>query len=925
MEAKAYREGKSLGRQRHRFAYGRIALLLLLGLLAVGIFGFPERAQASHFRYGNLTWEPTGKASEIKFNLTASFRRSGYSGSAPDRYPAVGDTITESIGGTDLSFGDNTPATPTLDFIVTAISPGENFLIGEALDPVTKARGILHTYSSRGPFTNVGIQTSARIGQLNNRSSGQYTLHTTVVLNGNRSPKSTLVPIILVPESAVASFLIPATDPDGDRLRFRLATSIEAGGGDAPPNLSVDGSTGRVTWDTRGLDQTNFWTVQIIIEDLDVNGNPRTQTPVDFLLKVSNQTLNTIPTGVLSPSGPFEITIGEPLTFSVTGRDADLGSSVTLNSGGLPSGATTTPVLPTAGPGTGTTATFRWTPASAQGGSYPVVFSVTDEHGAQSLVSTVIVVRVNTPPTGTLDPPGPLSVTTGDTLSFSLAASDLDTGSTVKIDSDNLPSGLTALPALPATGPGTGTKVSFRWTPTSTQGGRYPVVFSVTDERGAKSLVDTVINVNSRPAGTLIPPGPLSINTGEPLTISLLASDPDTGSTVTIEAKSLPAGAVTRPALPVTGPGTGTVVTIDWTPTSTQMGNFPLTVSITDDKGAIANVTTGIVVVYQPPPLGGFSGFIADAQGHFGMIMLTVAADGTLTGTLKFTPGKSYVIKNFHLDANNQFNFSPSVGLSVKGVTVAGNLRVEITNGANVFDGTLVASLRPPPANARAFTMLLPPNPASASEPGIPQGSGYAVGVADRSGHIRFIGATADRKKFGTGSGIRSDGSVPFFAKLDSSRTSHLHGTLSFTEKTDSDFDGVLTWVKPPALADAFYPHGFAAEIQAIGSRYVNPNPKTQTRVLTLSPTGTVVTAFTGGNLATAINQAILVPPTGDLPVTRPLRSLTLVKSSGLFSGYFVHDDGLSKPYQGAVLQKQNRGEGSFLGTNQAGMVTLTP
>jgi Putative Ig domain len=365
----------------------------ICALVCAAMLTLAPQAHASHFRYANISWEPTGKGREVKFNLTAAFRRnaSEFPGSGSDGFAVVGDIITEEIGNTNFIFGDG-DTTGVLQFVVTAFSATDDFIICEALDPgdaTMHTRGILHTYASDGPFT-AGIASSSRIANLNNRSLGAYTLLTTVRLNGNRSPKTTLVPVVAVPESATASFVIPASDPDGDKLRFRLATNEEAGGGSSPTNLSINSNTGVITWNTQELDKTNFWTVQVIIEDLDAQGNVKTQTPVDFLLQIKSG--GNFPTGAISPAGPFVATVGQTLTFTVTGNDVDPNSTVTIGTGGLPQGATTTPGLPLTGLGTGTSVTFKWTPNASQVGTTLVIFSVTDDTGAQILLNTSITV-----------------------------------------------------------------------------------------------------------------------------------------------------------------------------------------------------------------------------------------------------------------------------------------------------------------------------------------------------------------------------------------------------------------------------------------------------------------------------------------------------------------------------------------------------
>lgn len=322
----------------------------------------------------------------------------------------------EGQGPTGFAFGDGSIATggtgPILRFLVTGfdtVEPNtdEHWVIGEALDPVSGTVGIRHTYAGPGPFlahTAVAGGTSVsccRIGQfglvsLNNRSGLRYPIQTDVLpFSGNSSPVSGQLPIVVVPHSASVSFLVPAADADGDQIQWRMSTDAEAGGPSHPPNISVNPSTGVVTWNNLGLSTTGSWTTQVVVEDLDASGAVKTKTPVDFLLKIRPQ-VGSLPACQISPSGPLTGIVDRPFSFVVTGTDADPGATVTLtlNIGGLPPGASMTPSLPVTGSST-VSSTFNWTPTAAQEGAHVVVFSATDNDFQQGLCSTTIdVIRV---------------------------------------------------------------------------------------------------------------------------------------------------------------------------------------------------------------------------------------------------------------------------------------------------------------------------------------------------------------------------------------------------------------------------------------------------------------------------------------------------------------------------------------------------
>ncbi len=364
---------------------------------------------ASHFRYGNLNWQPTANAGEVKFNFTGSFRRSSYGA------PNVGDIFTEAQGATSFFYGDGA-STGTLRFRVIALSATDDYVIGEALNPGTDNAGLLHTYVGAGPFMNAGISSCCRIGASLNRSGGNYQMFTTVSpLSGNSSPVSSQVPIVTVTQGPASTFVVQASDPNGDGLRYRFSTDAEAGGGAPPPGMTINPNSGLVTWNTVGLSTSGVWTVQVIIEDLDVSGNIKTSIPVDFQLKIDVSS-GTPPTLVINPPGPFNVAPGAPIAFSVTGSDVDGGATVTLNTGGVPIGSTMAPGLPISGAGSpGVTSNFSWTPQAANSGSYVITYSVTDNTGSQ--VQDTVQINVSTLPAPSTTNSAPSGITqTGATL-----------------------------------------------------------------------------------------------------------------------------------------------------------------------------------------------------------------------------------------------------------------------------------------------------------------------------------------------------------------------------------------------------------------------------------------------------------------------------------------------------------------------------
>ena len=379
-------------------------MLKRLQLIAAMLFAIftllPQDVQATHFRYGHLTWQKVS-GNTVRFTLVDAFKRSWY---GPVN---IGDVITEFVGSTSLKFGDGT-FTPTLQYVIIAVDPVDDWILGQALDPsdITKTT-IDHTYTTpdnAGSPWLAEILTSARtIGEINN-PNGTYRLLTYVETNsGNRSPVSGLPALVSLKQSALSQFIVPATDVDPNTLlHFRLATALEAGNGffNQPAGLTIDSITGLVSWNTLSAVLGGLYSCQVIIEDINAStGALRTQVPVDFLIEIVQcAPTNNAPTFV-SPSPTCGSTINavelQSLTFTIKASDPDITDVVTINSGGLPTGATMTPGLPILG--NPVTSVFNWTPAIGTSGNHVVVFTATDDCGQQLICSyTIHVASCNT-------------------------------------------------------------------------------------------------------------------------------------------------------------------------------------------------------------------------------------------------------------------------------------------------------------------------------------------------------------------------------------------------------------------------------------------------------------------------------------------------------------------------------------------------
>jgi hypothetical protein len=418
----------------------RVTAIPLLAGLVILLGGSLQPAHASHFRYGSISWRPLG-GNTAEFVVQSAWRRDAVPSqdecvnpgtgaviacTGPGGLAGVGDVIREDIGDTEFFPGDGAVISvggQHLYYLVTSINPAQNWLFGEALDPMSLPAvdtTIEYTYASPGPWTAridscCRISASAAPNAHINNPDRNYRVETIVNLAnvGNRPPVSTILPIVTCPQNGLCQFQVPASDPDSDPIRYRLATAAEAASGGAynqpgppnAPNAASISTSGLYTWNTTGatLGASGFntlYSTQVIIEDL-TGSTAKSKIAVDFFIQLV-PVVNNPPTFNVPVCGTTQpVTSGQNISFSVSASDVDAGDVVTLNVAGLPQGATMTPMLPTNG--NPVSSSFSWTPILVQGGNVTMVFSATDQQNQQALCSVTIAVA-GTCGDGDLDP-----------------------------------------------------------------------------------------------------------------------------------------------------------------------------------------------------------------------------------------------------------------------------------------------------------------------------------------------------------------------------------------------------------------------------------------------------------------------------------------------------------------------------------------
>lgn len=444
----------------------------------------------------------------------------------------------------------------------------------------------------------------------------------TVGEGGNRPPQLESVEDIEVDEGEAVEFTITAEDPDaGDTLSYSASNM--------PADAEFDAESAVFSW-TPAQGDSGDYTVLFTVRD---NGVPPLSDSLEVRITVG--TVNRRP--MLDPIGDRTVKEGDLLEFGVTATDPDEDDALTFTASNLPGGAEFDPF----------DQQFTWQTKIGDAGSYPVLFTVSDDGDPSLSDSEEIVVTVgegNLPPR--LEPVGDKSVDVGEELKFTLSASDPNPEDELTFSASNLPDGA-RFDAANAT---------FTWIPEANDVGSYDVLFTVTDDgdpalSDSEEIVVTVGESNRPPK--LAPIGAKEVDEGELLEFTVTAEDPDAGDEVTLSVEDLPDGAEFDEEFGL----------FSWTPGEDAAGNYEVTFTATDSGDPPLHdaeiVTISVGGVNRPPVLNA----IGDKTVEEGqeLIIKPTASDPDPGDILSYSvdglPGGA----QFDTETNT-FSWTPEVG-----------------------------------------------------------------------------------------------------------------------------------------------------------------------------------------------------------------------------------------------------------------------
>ena len=424
------------------------------------------------------------------------------------------------------------------------------FAPGMTIDPVSGLLEWVPSFSQAGTY-------DVRVQAVDVNGGTALDSVTLIVLNFDRPPVLSAMPdTVYAKEGQLLSYNIPATDPDGDSLRYHVIN--------APTGMNVDSLTGLVTWTPDFFQAGTYIVVNQAVDSfglMDVH--------VTTIMVIDS---NRAPMLTVIPHDTV-INEGQSYIAQIQASDPDSDPVRYFLQGTPPSGLSLDSL----------TGVIQWTPSHTQQGADTVHIVVTDHRafGTTTWSYSIQVNDVNLLPYFTAVPSDTVYLPEGVNFNFTLAAIDPD-GTPVTFHATSLPAGMT-VDSL------TGV---VDWTPTYAQAGTYYPAFNATDSLGGtvwKMVTFFVLNTNRPPQFTAILRD-TTIAEDQVLQFQYTAFDPDADSLY----YSLARGAV---GMSITPGGL-----FQWQPSFTQAGVETVLVRVSDFSVLVVDTVIITVLNVNNPP-----------------------------------------------------------------------------------------------------------------------------------------------------------------------------------------------------------------------------------------------------------------------------------------------------------------------------------
>ncbi|HLP77369.1 MAG TPA: tandem-95 repeat protein [Candidatus Paceibacterota bacterium] len=656
-------------------------------------------------------------------------------------------------------------------------------------------------------------------------------------------------------------------------------------------SYSSPGSTGTLTF-TPVANASGSATITVVVNDGGASNNTVTRT---FVVTVNP--VNDLPT--LNPIGNLTLAPGaglQTVSLSGIGSGANESQALSVTASSSNPGLIPNPTVAYSPPNSTGTVTF--TPVANASGSALISVTVNDGAPSNNIVIRSFTVSVGGAPTISAIPNQTISVNS-NTAPINFIVSDPDTAA-ANLSVSASSSSSTLVPTSRIVFAGTGTNRTVVLTPIQGQTGTANITVSVSDGTTSASatFLLTVLGVPAAPQNIMIITNGIGYVSGA-------------------KPASMVAGKVyTLTAVPAAGHEFA-----GWSG------------GVNSDSPKISFVMRSNMVMqanFVPSPYtrGFYNGlFYQDDDIRLatsGAFTLMVGPHGVYSGTLQLGTMKR--------------KFSGKLNLQCRGTNFIGRplgtpLVLSIQLGTNDTSGQVFGSLTDgswaahlhgdlspfSKTNAAPFvanyTMVLPSDSQGA---GAPAGFGYGTVKVSTLGKALLAGTLADGTKITQSAALSKDGSWPVYISLYKGGGA-IVSWMNFTNRTSDDLNGTMRWLKSPSALTKYYPAGFDAEAEAIGSKF---SAVAGTNILN-APVAEI--GFKDGNLPAEFTNALRVAVNNKISnAGSNALQMTFTSASGTFQGKVTDPStGRTFAFGGAVLQKAKTGFGSLFGTDKASRVEL--
>lgn len=538
--------------------------------------------------------------------------------------PTLSDTVIAEDSIFNLSAAATDPEGDTLTYSLTTFPAGMT---------INASTGAITWDPGDNPSPNNTV--TVHVEQLNNASLFDDETFELDVNVANDPPEFSSVPgnPQNINENDIFSFDVDATDPEGNTLTYSLPS--------APTGMSIDGSTGVITWDT-GDDPPSTFDVDVRVQDATAQDDY--SFTINVALEDDSPVIDAIPAGNATEDIEFTYTAtaSDPdndqneLSFSLSGEPA--GMTIDANSGEI-----------------------SWTPTEGVLTSGTVTVAVSDGNSSDDTTFSVTVAEVNDAPV--ITPVALLTATEDLEYVYDVIASDVDNAA------NELSYALTNAPSGMAIGAASG---QITWTPLEgvSTSGTVTLIVSDGELSPTHDFEISVTAVNDAPV--IDSAASTSAFEGLLYSYEVEVSDPDdanNGTDLSFALSGEPDG------MEVSATGI-----ITWTPPEdeTTSGEITLTVSDGGEDAATAAVQVFTVTVFEhnaPPLIISTAGTAATEDVEYQYQLEILDADDENNGTdLSFN--LSNAPEGMSVSNTGLITWTP-----LEGVNASGEFTVSVADG----------------------------------------------------------------------------------------------------------------------------------------------------------------------------------------------------------------------------------------------------